>query len=495
MKKEKFTYEKSGVNINAADNFVKFISSISSNNKGKKKFNNIGGFGSITNIPKNLKNPKIVACTDGVGTKVEIANLLNKYDTIGIDLVAMSVNDLIVQGARPLLFLDYISINKIDLNKLKSILKGIVKGCKISNCELVGGETAEMPGTYEKGKFDIAGFAVGLVDEKKILIKKNIKKNDLVLAIPSSGVHSNGYSLVRHVLKNKKINLKNNSFLKKELLRPTKIYVQEVLNLIDNNLLNGCANITGGGLADNIKRVIPDRLVADIDLNKVKTKKIFKWLKQNNIDDKEMLKTFNCGVGFCLIVNPKNLNKITKFFTKEFKPYVIGKITQEKIKLNLMVKLTGLKKIKTAVFISGTGSNLKNLIKFSKIKNSPISIDLIFSNTSKAKGLRFSNQFNIKKYVSSFKNSKIAEAKILNLLNKENIKFICLAGFMKILSKSFIKKFNGKIVNIHPSLLPKYKGLDTHIKAIQNKDKVAGCTVHFVTAKLDSGKIILQKRS
>ena len=339
MKKKKFTYEKSGVNINAADNFVKFISSISSNNKGKKKFNNIGGFGSISNIPKNLKKPKIVACTDGVGTKVEIANLLNKYDTIGIDLVAMSVNDLIVQGARPLLFLDYISINKIDLNKLKSILKGIVKGCKISNCELVGGETAEMPGTYEKGKFDIAGFAVGLVDEKKILAKKNIKRNDLLLAIPSSGVHSNGYSLVRHVLKNKKINLKNNSFLKKELLRPTKIYVQEVLNLIDNNLLNGCANITGGGLVDNIKRVIPDKLVADIDLNKVKTKKIFKWLKQNNIDDKEMLKTFNCGVGFCLIVNPKNLNKIMKFFTKEFKPYIIGKIVKGKNKVKLNGKI------------------------------------------------------------------------------------------------------------------------------------------------------------
>jgi phosphoribosylglycinamide formyltransferase 1 len=158
-----------------------------------------------------------------------------------------------------------------------------------------------------------------------------------------------------------------------------------------------------------------------------------------------------------------------------------------------MVKLTGLKRIKTAVFISGTGSNLKNLIKFSKVKNSPISIDLIFSNTSKAKGLKFSNQFNIKKYVSSFKNYKTAEAEILDLLNKENIKFICLAGFMKILSRNFIKKFRGKIVNIHPSLLPKYKGLNTHIKAIQNKDKVAGCTVHFVTAKLDSGKIILQK--
>ena len=176
MNKNSFTYKKSGVDIGAADKFVKFISSISSNKKGKKKFNNIGGFGSISNIPKNLKDPKIVACTDGVGTKIEIANHLNKFDTIGIDLVAMSVNDLIVQGARPLFFLDYISINKIDLSKLKSIIKGIIKGCKISKCDLVGGETAEMPGTYEKGKFDIAGFAVGIVEAKKILNKKKLKK-------------------------------------------------------------------------------------------------------------------------------------------------------------------------------------------------------------------------------------------------------------------------------------------------------------------------------
>ena len=339
MKKEKFTYEKSGVNINAADNFVKFISSISTKNKGKKKFQNIGGFGSISNIPKDIKRPKIVACTDGVGTKVEIANTLNKFDTIGIDLVAMSVNDLIVQGAKPLLFLDYISINKIDLKKLKSILKGIVKGCKISNCELVGGETAEMPGTYAKGKFDIAGFAVGIVDSNKILDKRNIKKDDLILAVPSNGIHSNGYSLVRYVLKKNNINFKNNKFLKKELIKPTKIYVNEILNLIKSKLLNSCANITGGGLEDNIKRVIPDGLSADINLDKVKTKKIFQWLKQNNINDKEMLKTFNCGVGFCLIIKPQNLKKINKFFSKEFKPYVIGKITSGKNKVKLNGKI------------------------------------------------------------------------------------------------------------------------------------------------------------
>ena len=336
MNKNLFTYKKSGVDINAADKFIKFISNISPKKKGKKKLNNIGGFGSITDLPKNINNPKIVACTDGVGTKIEIANLLNKYNTIGIDLVAMSVNDLIVQGAKPLFFLDYISINKIDLKKLKSLIKGIVKGCKISNCDLVGGETAEMPGTFEKGKFDIAGFAVGIVSKKNILNGIKIKKNNLILAVPSSGLHSNGYSLIRHLIKKKKINIKKNLFLKKELIKPTKIYVTEVLNLINSKMINGCANITGGGLADNIRRIIPNNYCAEIDLSKIKTMKIFKWLKNNKVSDSEMLKTFNCGVGFCLIIDAKNLKKVRKFFSKQYKPYVIGKILDgsKKIKFN-----------------------------------------------------------------------------------------------------------------------------------------------------------------
>ena len=336
MKKNLITYKKSGVDINSADKFIKFISNISSKKKGKKRFSDIGGFSSVSDIPNNIKDPKIVACTDGVGTKIEIANILNKFDTIGIDLVAMSVNDLIVQGAKPLLFLDYISINKINLVKLKTIIKGIINGCKQSGCELVGGETAEMPGTYEKGKFDIAGFAVGLVSRNKVLKKNKIKNNDLVLAVPSSGLHSNGFSLIRYLLKKKKINIKKNKFLKVELLKPTKIYVKEVLNLTNKNLINGCSNITGGGLEDNIKRVIPKNLNADIDLKKIKITKIFKWVKKNGISDKEMLKTFNCGVGFCLIINPKNFVKVKKYFSKKFTPYVIGKISKgnNKIKLN-----------------------------------------------------------------------------------------------------------------------------------------------------------------
>ena len=338
MNKNLFTYKKSGVDINAADKFVKYISNITTKKRGKKKLGKIGGFGSISSIPKNVKNPKIVACTDGVGTKIEIANLINKFDTIGIDLVAMSVNDLIVQGAKPLFFLDYISINKIDLPKLKLIFKGILKGCEISDCELVGGETAEMPGTYEKGKFDIAGFSLGLVDKDKILLNK-IKEKDLVLAIPSSGLHSNGYSLVRHIIKKKKINLKKNSFLKKELLVPTKIYVMHVLELIKKKYLNACANITGGGLNDNIKRIIPDNYCAEINLEKIKTLKIFRWLKSQGVSDQEMLKTFNCGVGFCLIVKRSNYKKIIKYFPKKFKPYVIGKITKNSKKVKLSGKV------------------------------------------------------------------------------------------------------------------------------------------------------------
>ena len=339
MNRSSLTYKKSGVNIKEADKFVKFISLNSKKTKQNSKYNNIGSFGSITNIPKTFQSPQIVASTDGVGTKIEIANILKKYDTIGIDLVAMCVNDLIVQGAKPMIFLDYISINKIDLKKLKSLIKGVIKGCKISGCELVGGETAEMPGTYSKGKFDIAGFSVGVVDEKKILNKKKIKKNNLILAIPSSGIHSNGYSLIRYIINKKKINLKKTKFLRKELLKPTKIYVKEVLKLIKNNFINGCANITGGGLVDNIKRVIPDGLTANINLNKIKIKKIFSWLKENNIDDKEMLRTFNCGVGFCLIIDPKNLDKVKKFFTNEYKPYVIGKIISGKNKIKLNEKI------------------------------------------------------------------------------------------------------------------------------------------------------------
>ncbi len=332
MKKYKFTYENSGVNINAADKFVKYIANINKKKKSRLNNNNIGSFASITNIPKGIKKPLLVSSTDGVGTKIEIANKLKKFDTIGIDLVAMCVNDILVQGAKPIIFLDYISIDKINLIKLKKIIKGIKKGCDLSGCNLVGGETAEMPGTYSKNKFDLAGFSLGIVEYKKLLKKSNIKQNDIIMAIPSNGLHSNGYSLIRNIINANKINISKNNFLKKELLKPTKIYVKEIINLLEKNLIHGCAHITGGGLPGNLIRIIPKNICADIYLEKIKIKPIFRWIKNKGVSDFQMLKTFNCGVGFCLITKKKNIDKVKIHFKKEFRPYVIGKFIKNKKK-------------------------------------------------------------------------------------------------------------------------------------------------------------------
>ena len=336
MKKIQNSYKKSGVNISIANKFVNHIAKISKKNvkKTDMSFNadNIGAFGSAFDISNiKIKDPVIVSCTDGVGTKIDLANKFKKFDTIGIDLVAMCVNDLIVQGAKPLFFLDYIAVGKLNLNRTKNILKGILKGCALSNCKLIGGETAEMPGIYSEDKFDLAGFSVGIVSKRKILNKKNVKKNNLILAIPSSGIHSNGYSLVRSILKKNKITKK----LKKELLRPTKIYTKEILKLVSKNLINSAAHITGGGLIENITRSIPNNLSINIDLSKIKTKKIFKWLKSKNISNDEMLRTFNCGVGFCIIIDKKNIKKIKRYFSKDYMPYEIGYISSNGKKLNL----------------------------------------------------------------------------------------------------------------------------------------------------------------
>ena len=224
MKKKLYSYKNSGVNISLGNKFVNHINKLTKKNvknANKKLYkDNIGSFGSMYDIKAlNIKDPLIVSCTDGVGTKLELSDKFNKLNTIGIDLVAMCVNDLIVQGAKPLFFLDYIAIEKIKFSKLKKILSGILKGCKLARCDLIGGETAEMPGIYKKDKFDLAGFSTGVVSKKKVLKKNNVKNGDIIFAIPSSGIHANGYSLVRSILKRNKI--PNN--LKKELLKPTKI--------------------------------------------------------------------------------------------------------------------------------------------------------------------------------------------------------------------------------------------------------------------------------
>ncbi len=348
MSKKYYTYKSSGVNIATANKLVKHIGNISkkTENFGSnlKSFKNIGGFGSVYDFSRlKMKEPLIISCTDGVGTKIELANEMKKYDTIGIDLVAMSVNDLIVQGARPLFFLDYISVNKLNQSKFKKILSGITKGCLLSKCSLVGGETAEMPGTYGNNKFDLAGFAVGAVEKKKLIHSKKIKDNNLILAIPSSGVHSNGFSLIRYLIKKKKINLKkkymSNTPIGEELLKPTRIYVKNILKLNKKNLINGCAHITGGGLVENLSRILPKNMFMNVNLNQIKTLSIFKWIKSLGVKDSEMLKVFNCGIGFCIIVDKNKLKNVTKIFPKNMRPYIIGNVTKRSKKNKIYGKI------------------------------------------------------------------------------------------------------------------------------------------------------------
>jgi len=329
MKNQNLTYKASGVDIEKTNKLVKYISSLARGTEilGSKikNFSNIGGFGSVFDIGKlKIKNPLIVTSTDGVGTKLEIANKLKNWSTIGIDLVAMCVNDIIVQGAKPIIFLDYIALPHVNEKKYKQILRGIAKGCKLAGCALTGGETAEMPDIYTKDKFDLAGFSVGVVDKNKIINGSKISIGDQVLAVPSSGAHSNGYSLIRKILKKnkRKINLS-------ELLIPTKIYVKEILKLNEKKLINACAHITGGGLIDNIPRVIPDKFSAKINLSLVRPNNVMRWIKKSGVNSAEMVKTFNCGVGFVIISKKKNLNKIRSLFSKKFQPYVIGEIIKK----------------------------------------------------------------------------------------------------------------------------------------------------------------------
>jgi phosphoribosylformylglycinamidine cyclo-ligase len=319
---------------------VKAIKPISKKINDKNVLNGIGGFGAVYNLKHaNYKKPLLVSATDGVGTKILIAKDMNKYDTIGIDLVAMSVNDLIVQGAKPLFFLDYIAVEKIKKKKVLDIIKGIAKGCSKASCSLVGGETAELPGLYQNSHFDLAGFAVGIVDRSNLLPKNNIKNNDVLIGLPSNGIHANGFSLIRDIFKEKKISYKkkfysNNSF-GEILLKPTLIYVKPIQKFIDKFDIKGISHITGGGIAENLLRVLPNTVGAEIlldQLNFHKKNSIFNWLNQScKISQKEMLKTFNCGIGMILIIKRKDLERFSTFSKKIRQPIkVLGKITNKK---------------------------------------------------------------------------------------------------------------------------------------------------------------------
>ncbi|WP_227818311.1 phosphoribosylformylglycinamidine cyclo-ligase [Nitrogeniibacter aestuarii] len=302
------TYRDAGVDIEAGDALVDRIKPMAKRTMRPEVLGNIGGFGALFELTGKYKEPVLVSGTDGVGTKLKLAFEFNKHDTVGQDLVAMSVNDILVQGAEPLFFLDYFACGKLDVDTAADVIKGIATGCELSGCALIGGETAEMPGMYPDGEYDLAGFAVGAVEKSEIITGQTIQAGDVVLGLASSGAHSNGYSLIRKVIELTKPNLDADFHgrpLRDVVLEPTRLYVKSMLSLMKANpgMVKGMAHITGGGLLENLPRVLPEGLTAELRADAWQMPPLFQWLQgAGNIEPKEMYRTFNCGIGMCVVV-------------------------------------------------------------------------------------------------------------------------------------------------------------------------------------------------
>jgi phosphoribosylformylglycinamidine cyclo-ligase len=311
------SYRDAGVDIDAGDQLVENIKPFAKRTMRPEVLSGIGGFGGLVEISKKFKEPVLVSGTDGVGTKLKLAFELNRHDTVGIDLVAMSVNDILVQGAEPLFFLDYFACGKLDVPAATEVIKGIALGCEQSGCALIGGETAEMPGMYPVGEYDLAGFAVGVVEKSKIITGENIKPGDVVLGLASNGAHSNGYSLVRKIIERSHpdLNAKFDSerTLADCIMAPTRLYVKPLLSLMQSITVKGMAHITGGGITENVPRVLPGNVVADIDSKTWQMPKLFHWLREGgNVEAQEMFRTFNCGIGMVVVVAAEDADTAIK---------------------------------------------------------------------------------------------------------------------------------------------------------------------------------------
>ena len=320
MTDEKLSYKEAGVDIDAGEALIDNIKPLAAKTRRSGLLGGIGGFGALFEIPDHFQSPVLVTGTDGVGTKLKLAFELDQHDTIGIDLVAMSVNDILVQGAEPLFFLDYFSCGKLDVTRATSVISGIAKGCEISGCALIGGETAEMPGMYAGEEYDLAGFAVGAVEKDQIITGASIKPGDVLLGLASSGAHSNGYSLIRKIIERVDASLDTDIdgvTLGKRLIEPTKIYVPSILRALETKSIKGLAHITGGGIIENIPRILPHDVVAEIDVTSWPRGALFDWLQANgNVDQEEMLRVFNCGIGMVVVLDPSDVDAISSIFTE-----------------------------------------------------------------------------------------------------------------------------------------------------------------------------------
>jgi len=327
------SYRDAGVDIDAGDDLVDRIKPLAKKTMREGVLAGIGGFGALFEVPKRYQEPVLVAGTDGVGTKLRLAFEWNRHDTIGQDLVAMSVNDILVQGAEPLFFLDYFACGKLTVDTAATVVGGIAKGCELSGCALIGGETAEMPGMYPPGEYDLAGFAVGAVEKSKIITGARIVPGDTILAIASSGAHSNGYSLVRKIIERagaKPSDDLGGRPLGDVVMAPTEIYVKPLLKLISEIDVKGMAHITGGGLVDNVPRVLPENVQAILHRDSWQMPELFRWLQmKGGVADAEMVRVFNCGIGMVVIVSPNQADAAIKSLTAQgLKAWTVGEVVE-----------------------------------------------------------------------------------------------------------------------------------------------------------------------
>lgn len=329
---QSLSYRDAGVDIDAGDSLVEKIKPYAKRTMRPEVLGDLGGFGALVEISQKYRQPVLVSGTDGVGTKLKLAFDWNKHDTIGIDLVAMSVNDILVQGAEPLFFLDYFACGKLDVERAASVIKGIAAGCEQSGCALIGGETAEMPGMYPDGEYDLAGFAVGVVEKDQIITGRDIVAGDVILGLASNGIHSNGYSLVRKIIDHAQPNLDAeltpSQTLREAILAPTRLYVKPILAALKQFSIKGMAHITGGGITENVPRILPDNTVANINTDSWSLPKLFQWLQQaGQVQMQEMYRTFNCGIGMVIIVDAKEATTIQQFLQQQGETvYQIGTV-------------------------------------------------------------------------------------------------------------------------------------------------------------------------
>ncbi|MBI0067075.1 MULTISPECIES: phosphoribosylformylglycinamidine cyclo-ligase [unclassified Snodgrassella] len=329
---QSLSYRDAGVDINAGDSLVERIKPFAKRTMRPEVLGNLGGFGALVEISQKYRHPVLVSGTDGVGTKLKLAFEWDQHDTVGIDLVAMSVNDILVQGAEPLFFLDYFACGKLDVERAAAVIKGIAAGCEQSGCALIGGETAEMPSMYPDGEYDLAGFAVGVVEKEQVINGRSIVAGDVVLGLASNGIHSNGYSLVRKIIERAQPELdaefNQGKTLRQAIIAPTRLYVKPILAALKQFTIKGMAHITGGGISENVPRILPENTVAAIDSQSWPLPKLFQWLQQaGNVEVQEMYRTFNCGIGMVLVVNAEDADAIQKFLQQQGETvYQIGRI-------------------------------------------------------------------------------------------------------------------------------------------------------------------------